>query len=142
MFPRFLIVAFLVLFLTGCATTTSTPKNQKQQLQEQVMELQERVRLLETELQTKAREINELESELEKTRRIKQTTETAPITQLSVRQVQTALKNAGFYKGVVDGKLGRQTKSSIKQFQKAHGLKADGIVGRRTTIELNKYLNK
>lgn len=139
MLHRAVIAVLLISFLTGCATTA--PQNQKQQLKEQVNELQERIRILEGELQTKAREISELENELEKTRKTKQT-ETTYIEQLSIRQIQTALKNANFYKGAVDGKLGKQTKSAIKQFQKANGLKADGIVGRRTTIELNKYLNK
>lgn len=57
-----------------------------------------------------------------------------------VKQIQTALKKAGFYKGVVDGKTGSQTKSAIKAFQKSKGLIADGIVGQRTWDELSKYL--
>ena len=56
------------------------------------------------------------------------------------KQIQTALKKAGFYKGEVDGKEGLQTKKAIKAFQRAKGLNPDGIVGPRTWEELNKYL--
>jgi len=53
-----------------------------------------------------------------------------------------ALKNAGFYQGPIDGKIGSKTKDAIVKFQKAHNLRADGIVGKRTAKELNKYLFK
>lgn len=56
------------------------------------------------------------------------------------KQIQTALKKAGFYKGEIDGKVGLQTKMAIKAFQKSKGLTADGIVGQRTWEELSKYL--
>ena len=71
----------------------------------------------------------------------KTTTYSAPVN-LSVKQIQKALKSAGFYQGVVDGKIGLKTKDAITKFQKAHNLKADGIVGKRTSVELNKYLSK
>ena len=56
------------------------------------------------------------------------------------RDIQTALKAAGFYTGNVDGKIGPKTKKAIVEFQKAKGLKADGRVGPKTWIELEKYL--
>ena len=55
------------------------------------------------------------------------------------KEIQTCLKNAGFYKGEVDGVKGRKTRSAIKKFQKANGLTADGVVGGRTWDALNKY---
>jgi len=58
------------------------------------------------------------------------------------RQIQTALKNAGFYNGPVDGRIGKKTKAAISAFQKAHGLKADGVAGRKTRAALMKYLYK
>jgi len=61
--------------------------------------------------------------------------------ELSAKQIQRALKSAGFYQGTIDGKIGSKTKDAIMKFQKAHNLKADGIVGRRTSAELNKYLS-
>jgi murein L,D-transpeptidase YcbB/YkuD len=56
------------------------------------------------------------------------------------RDVQTALKNAGFYGGSVDGKIGPKTKAAIQEFQKAKGLKVDGKVGPKTWAEMEKYL--
>jgi len=56
------------------------------------------------------------------------------------KQIQTALKNSGFYKGKIDGKEGPQTKRAIKAFQKAKGLNPDGVVGPKTWEELNKFL--
>lgn len=60
---------------------------------------------------------------------------------LSPRQIQLALKKAGYYKGPIDGKIGSRTKEAIKSFQKARGLKADGIAGQKTIEKLSKYLN-
>lgn len=56
------------------------------------------------------------------------------------REIQRALKNAGFYAGAVDGKIGPKTKKAIEDFQKAHGLKVDGKVGQKTWAELEKFL--
>ncbi len=58
----------------------------------------------------------------------------------SPRDIQTALKNAGFYTGEVDGKVGPMTKKAIEDFQKAKGLKADGKVGPKTWEVLSAYL--
>lgn len=59
---------------------------------------------------------------------------------LTVKQIQAALKVAGFYKGKIDGKVGTQTKKAIKAFQKAHGLKTDGVVGQKTERALREYI--
>jgi len=56
-------------------------------------------------------------------------------------EIQTALKNAGFYAGEIDGKIGKMSKKAIEDFQQAKGLKADGKVGSKTWVELSKYLN-
>ena len=56
-----------------------------------------------------------------------------------VEKIQQALKNAGFYKGDIDGKIGLKTKSAIKAFQKSKGLITDGVVGQKTWDELGKY---
>ncbi len=56
------------------------------------------------------------------------------------KDIQKALKNAGFYSGSVDGKIGPRTKKAIEAFQKSKGLKVDGKVGPVTWAELEKYL--
>ena len=57
-------------------------------------------------------------------------------------EVQTALKNAGFYTGAIDGKMGPNSDKAIKDFQVANGLKADGVVGSKTKALLAKYLTQ
>jgi peptidoglycan hydrolase-like protein with peptidoglycan-binding domain len=59
----------------------------------------------------------------------------------SAKEIQGALKNAGFYVGSVDGKLGPKSKKAIEEFQKANGLTADGKVGPKTWTALSRYLN-
>ena len=54
--------------------------------------------------------------------------------------VQTALREAGFYNGAIDGKVGRNTVAAITAFQRSQGLKADGIVGRATWQRLQAYV--
>ncbi len=56
-------------------------------------------------------------------------------------EIQTALKNAGFYNAEIDGKIGPVTKKAIVDFQKAKGLQADGKVGPKTWEVLSGYLN-
>ena len=61
---------------------------------------------------------------------------------LTHKDIQLALKNAGFYNGPIDGKIGRNTKKAIKEFQKANGLKADGKVGSKTKSLLLEHLTQ
>ena len=49
-----------------------------------------------------------------------------------VKQIQTKLKNWGYYKGEVDGIFGTQTKNAVMAFQKKNGLTPDGIAGKKT----------
>lgn len=56
------------------------------------------------------------------------------------KKVQLALKNAGYYSGSIDGKLGSQTRKAIREFQKDHNLKIDGIIGQKTWKEIKNYL--
>jgi len=46
-----------------------------------------------------------------------------------VRQIQTKLKQWGYYYGNVDGKYGYKTWAAVRKFQQKHGIKADGIAG-------------
>lgn len=57
----------------------------------------------------------------------------------ATREVQHALKSAGFYQGLVDGKLGPQTREAVREFQRINGLKVDGVVGRQTWGKLGAY---
>jgi len=59
----------------------------------------------------------------------------------STKEIQAALKNAGCYLGLVDGKVGPMTKKAIEAFQKANGIKVDGKVGSETWAVLSSYLS-
>lgn len=49
-----------------------------------------------------------------------------------VETIQTSLKNDGYFGGQVDGKFTQMTKQAVIGFQKAAGLRADGIVEAKT----------
>ena len=57
-----------------------------------------------------------------------------------VREIQLALRAAGFDPGSSDGRLGPRTKTAVRDFQQAHGLNPDGKVGPRTWAKLETYL--
>jgi len=54
-----------------------------------------------------------------------------------VKQLQSRLKELGYYSGEVDGDFGSATMRAVKSFQKQHALDADGIVGEKTWSILN-----
>lgn len=49
-----------------------------------------------------------------------------------VINLQYVLNRQGFYSGSLDGIFGSKTKAAVVQFQRNHGLQADGIVGAAT----------
>ena len=133
----FLIAVLAVGGLMGCASTgTQARDSQVQQLQGQVSRLQ-------NELQQKNDKIDYLESRLYEVESKKTTVERTAVKDegpMTRREIQTALKNAGFYNGTIDGKIGPMTEKAIKEFQRANNLTDDGIVGRQTRLQLRMYL--
>jgi peptidoglycan hydrolase-like protein with peptidoglycan-binding domain len=59
----------------------------------------------------------------------------------TTQEIQTALKNAGYYTGLIDGKIGPLTKKAIEDFPRANNLQVDGKVGPKTWALLGSYLN-
>ncbi len=57
----------------------------------------------------------------------------------SKKDIQAALKNAGFYQGDLDGKFGPKTKKAVEDFQATNQLKVDGKVGPNTWEKLKNY---
>lgn len=53
-----------------------------------------------------------------------------------VRQIQTRLKNWGYYAGGVDGVYGTQTRNAVMYFQRKNGLTIDGVAGSATLSAL------
>ena len=143
MFVKQLIAICMILLLAGCATTTTGQRLEPQQpqsseglSQQELQPSNEQMSEAAPELQPQQYTAPQTLSEQKKHRK-----DSAQM-RLSGKQIQRALKNADFYKGSVDGKIGPKTKQAIKDFQKANGLKADGLVGRRTIEKLSKYLQR
>jgi peptidoglycan hydrolase-like protein with peptidoglycan-binding domain len=59
--------------------------------------------------------------------------------QLNGKNIQRALRKAGFDPGKVDGLLGKQGREAVKDFQTANGLDADGHIGLKTLKALMSY---
>jgi len=59
-----------------------------------------------------------------------------------VKQIQTKLKNWGYYKETVDGIYGYNTYLSVKSFQKSNGLKVDGMAGNSTLAAIGVTTSK
>ncbi|MDD5084778.1 MAG: peptidoglycan-binding protein [Candidatus Omnitrophica bacterium] len=59
---------------------------------------------------------------------------------IPAKDLQVALKNAGYYTGPIDGVVGKGTKQAIQDFQRDNGLEADGVCGRQTWTKLSQYL--
>lgn len=150
---RYLALWIVVLIsMSGCATVGSSG---------QVQNLQHRVSELERELAKKDQEIanlrydmnieeskeivfdedilKELEAKEKQVSKPKASTSVKSVKKTN-RNIQRALKNAGYYKGRIDGKIGKYTKRAIRNFQRAKGLRADGVVGKYTWSRLKKYL--
>lgn len=66
--------------------------------------------------------------------------ELLPFEKISIKKIQTALKNAGFDPGPIDGKSGPKTKKAIKEFQELKGLTQDREIGPKAWEELREYL--
>jgi len=127
MFARMILFVSFVFVLAGCATSS---KKQVAQSQPAVSQKTYQQKSYGDTLVSDNYEMPE------------QKTYSGTTVQLSPKQIQRALKSAGFYQGPIDGKIGSKTKEAIIKFQKAKGLKADGIVGKRTSVALNKYLSQ
>ncbi|MCX7661095.1 MAG: peptidoglycan-binding protein [Candidatus Omnitrophica bacterium] len=126
---------FLSTFLiVGCARLS------KKDLE--IQNLKNQISNLEIQLKEKEQEIQQLRSALDQERYtpsrkiVLYETKQRP----TIKQIQIALKNAGFDPGPIDGKMGTKTRQAIKSFQKANGLNPDGKVGKRTWMVLKKYL--
>lgn len=50
----------------------------------------------------------------------------------AVSQIQTKLRDWGYYSGAVDGIFGSRTEAAVRKFQQKNGLTVDGLVGPAT----------
>ncbi len=136
----FLSIAFFTFSAAGCATS-------RKQKELEIQGLRNQVSVLEAQLQSKDEEISSLREGITKTAEEKQAVSRKRVvgevkSRPSMKQIQIALKNAGFEPGAIDGRMGKQTRDAIKAFQRANNLPADGKVGKKTWNLLKEYLYK
>jgi peptidoglycan hydrolase-like protein with peptidoglycan-binding domain len=130
------LVAMMILSVSGCATTDNSLAGDASS---DVAILNRRIRSLETELKESRQENLSLKEKITELQKI--IDEKIIVKMPTGKEIQAALKNAGLFKGEVDGKIGPKTKESIRKFQENNKLNADGAVGSKTWEKLKKYLD-
>ena len=155
---RILFGLLLIVGVTGCATTQNKA-TQQDQVQTRVTELEKKIEEKDAEIVDLQYAVKDLSSRLDasKASAVAEPPMAPPepsgnaivvkgggndIIHVAVapEKIQAALKAAGVYNGKVDGKVGPATRAAIVEFQQSQGLKADGVVGRRTWDALKTYL--
>ena len=139
------VAAFFLFSLGGCATSRKQTELADQGLKNQIA-------ALEAQAQAKDEEIASLKDALARATvekedaSVRRTGKKKAVGEVKsrpkVKDIQTALRNAGYNPGSVDGRMGRQTVDAVKAFQRTHNLPADGKVGKQTWELLKEYLYK
>lgn len=142
----FPVLFVFALSLAGCATASKDKGLEIQGLKNQIT-------VLEAEIQAKDEQIGKLREALVKTGAegavggsmgmvSKKKTAGEVKTRFNVKQVQIALRNAGYNPGPVDGRMGKRTSEAVKAYQKSNNLAATGKVDKETWVLLKEYLYK
>lgn len=149
-----------VFLLQGCVTTKKSTNYELQNLQQRISALEDEKDQKDDEIDSLRKELRQARSESNEQAKMGRTLTSAPIISseyivndnveqeqnvikvagVSAKQVQSALKNAGFYKGNLDGKIGPKSIEAIKAYQKENGLKSDGVIGKQTWERLKNNL--
>lgn len=149
MLKKIVVLGSLVIFvfgLSGCATA-------RKQKELEIQGLRNQISVLESQLQSKDEEISSLretivrQQEKESQEAVKKSSSKKKViaeakSRPKTKQIQIALKNAGFYNGAIDGKKGKQTREAIRAFQRANNLAVTGKADRQTWSVLKSYLYK
>ena len=156
------VIGAIALTASGCVTKGRHKKElnavqgQIGALGQEVSRLDSSLRDTESALRAEEARRSQLESELSRTRgNIGSLKEERGVIQglsggvyrtpsgfeLPSTNIQQALKNAGYYNGAVDGKIGPATRAALRDFQSANGLSVDGICGRKTWGLLKTHLD-
>ena len=107
------LITVVTFALAGCATV-----NKKEELSNQ--DLRNKITALEAQLSEKDNEINSLKDEMTKKEQPAVNASAQAVSEpvrIDAKMIQTALKNAGYYQGIIDGKMGKKTRSAVKEFQ-------------------------
>ena len=150
---KLFLITPLVFLLVGCATSRNL-YNKVEILENRVKSVEERQTALESQTGQSRESVGYVKGKIDNMPKGPSTVVVTGIEgnkgyvsgvykkTLTKKEIQIALKNAGFYSGTIDGVIGKNTKNAIKEFQKANGLKADGKVGKKTKGLLAQYLKE
>ncbi|MDD5634005.1 MAG: peptidoglycan-binding domain-containing protein [Candidatus Omnitrophica bacterium] len=135
---------FLAVALTGCGTVSNRALNDR------ITSIDQRVSDLEKKQATEAVMGNQgavtyvtPAADVAQNQRSTESTSTySDKVKMTAEDIQIALKNAGYYNGAIDGKLGNRSRQAIKKFQADNNITADGIAGAQTKKLLKAYLTK
>ena len=137
----FIILVFgAVIYLTGCGKKQEPLAEMQEPLSMEALSVLNTTAGVQPEAKTPEPKIKEAQGAPVSQVELKPLPPAGPY-RPTAREIQAALKNAGYYAALVDGKIGPLTKKAIEDFQKANGLKTDGKVGLQTWGLLSKYLN-
>ena len=125
------LIMVLIFGLTGCETVPKKVKDDITGIKTRVDTLESRVEGMESKQAT---------DEFSSAGTVSTNVEVKSRRGSRMRDIQSCLKKAGFYDGPVDGIKGKATRKAVKDFQKANGLVADGVVGNKTWDAMAKYL--
>jgi murein L,D-transpeptidase YcbB/YkuD len=137
------LVLAAVILTAGCASTRARKADPQVDQQAQIAQMQNDLAMKDQQIQELQYQLQGQQSALSSQSNFSADSASSRsssyirVSGVSVRQVQQALLNKGYDPGPIDGKMGKKTKSAIKQFQRSNNLKADGIIGQRTWSRLS-----
>jgi peptidoglycan hydrolase-like protein with peptidoglycan-binding domain len=128
--------------LSGCATGRKQQNAEMENLRGQVSSLEAQLQSRDAEIASLRQTMEQISAQMQQAQALAASDVDEAKSRPSVKQVQTALENAGYDVGTVDGRMGRKTREAIRAFQRANGLPVDGKAGKKTWELLKEYLTK
>ncbi|MGD9015109.1 MAG: peptidoglycan-binding domain-containing protein [Candidatus Omnitrophota bacterium] len=149
-YPCLVLGLFILFILGGCMTTSlRQPSSLSVQIKNKDAQIADLAAALEIERQARQRcqeavaqrdkKIEQLTIALHKQQGLISHSPRSKDYYFFVIAMQTALRNAGFPLGLIDGKFGERTRNALKNFQKQNGLGEDGKLNKRTWERLRNY---
>lgn len=138
---KYILFALVILGI-GCARMVPFEENEMVLSQDKISITQKKGLKLQKDLGRLENEIAVLKEKLRKKDEIIEELKKQKLVLIQMPtgfDIQNALKNAGFYKGEIDGKIGSGTKKATSEFQESQGLVADGVMGSKTWAKLKVY---
>lgn len=151
-FNKTLVLISAVFFLTGCAASP------RRTLDAEIKDLRRQVNSLSVLNQQKDEQIKEKERlasslgealDKEAKERAKLAQQLDVLTgkynatpHASIKQIQVALRNAGYDPGTTDGLMGSRSRKAIRDFQKDNGLDITGKIDKAAWEKLKIYLHR